>query len=63
MKKDLNNINNFEKALDASGRGLTAEKKKYFFMISLMVASAIAWFIQYMIALLLFIIITLPLLI
>lgn len=61
MKKDINNINNFEKALTASERGITA--KKYFFMISLMVASAITWFVKYMIALLLFIIFTLPLLV
>ena len=63
MKKDLSNINSLEKTLDASEHGLTAVFKKAIFMSYRLAASAAAWLVKYLIALILFIIITLPLLI
>ena len=63
MKRDLNNIKGLEKTLDSSERGLAAAFRKVLFMVYRMFASFTAWLIKYLIALILFIIITLPLLV
>lgn len=63
MKKDLSNINSLEKTLDASEHGLTAVFKKALFMSYRLAASAAAWLVKYLIALILFIVITLPVLV
>ncbi len=63
MKKDLNNINRLEKALDYSGRRSAATVKKVLFMVYRNVAALTSWLIKYAIALILFIAITLPLLV
>ncbi len=63
MKKDLNNINSLEKALDASEHGLTAVFKKALFMSYRLAASAAAWLVKYLITLIMFIVITLPVLV
>ena len=62
MKKDLNSINRIEKTLDSSERGWAVAVKKVLFMICRTVSWSAAWLVKYVIALILFAVITLPLL-